>query len=394
MGDQSEKKRIEKATLWALIGIVATVILGVPAIYFAVHEKQPHISYEIVGDSKVLDVHQPVKELEIRYRGEDIYALKKNLRVLTITIRNDGETHIKQSDFDESMPWGLQIKKGQLVDVPKLINYNSDYIRDNINLQSTTNNLITFQKIIFEREKYFTIEVQLLHHAEDEPEVQVIGKVAGIESQAVVNNLKGSGVPSFWSNVFYGSFSVQLVRVCIFVIGTILLIIILVFLIATIGTALASRSESKIKREINAFLGSLLEDKDEKIKQCFNWLLSRSGGNTQNLIELKEFFSDAQKVSDYLEGFQKSVFPESQLKKLPSILRHITWQARFRRSIDGHQGEFFSVDTSLSNNLFIKKLSENGGFAIRQETIQALDQLVSYLETNELPTKLKKRLLQ
>jgi hypothetical protein len=83
MGDQTNKKKIEKATIWALLGILFTVTLGVPAIYLAVHEKRPHVSYEIVSDSKILDVHQPVKELEIRYRGEDIYAQKKNLRVLT-----------------------------------------------------------------------------------------------------------------------------------------------------------------------------------------------------------------------------------------------------------------------------------------------------------------------
>jgi len=146
MGDQLQKRRFETATFWALLGILATVIVGVPAIYLAAHEKRPHVSYEIVGDSKVLDVHQPVKELEIRYRGEDIYAQRKNLRVLTITIRNDGEVHIRQTDFDESMPWGLQLNGGQLVDVPKLVSCNSDYIRDNINLQTTTNNLELIRK--------------------------------------------------------------------------------------------------------------------------------------------------------------------------------------------------------------------------------------------------------
>jgi len=72
--------------------------------------------------------------------------------------------------------------------VPKVVSCNSDYIRNNINLQVSTNNTIIFQKIIFERDKYFTIRILLLSRAYEEPELRVVGKVAGIEDQEVVNN--------------------------------------------------------------------------------------------------------------------------------------------------------------------------------------------------------------
>jgi hypothetical protein len=393
MGDQLEKKRIEKATLWALLGILATVILGAPAIYFSVHEKRPHISYEIIGDSKVLDVHQPVKELEIRYRGEDIYALNKNLSVLTITIRNDGETHIKQSDFDESMPWGLQIKKGQLVDIPKLVSFNSDYIRDNINLQTTTNNLITFQKLIFERDKYFTIELQLLHHSEDEPEIEVVGKIAGIETQTVINNIKDSGSVGFWAKVFYGPLTVQLVRVLVFVVATILLIVIVIYLIVSIGEALSSRKSLKTRREINAFLGPLLEGKDEKAQEGYKWLLSNSSGRIESLKELKAFLHDPNAMNFFLEGVRKNRFSEADFKKLPGILSRTVWQVKYTRQMDdGHTEDFFSVNPTLQDNFLANKLS--GDQKNREEMLLVLDRLISHLETNEVPTKLKKLLSQ
>src|ERR1017187_3928519 len=389
MADQLEKKRIEKATFWAFLGILATVILGLPAIYFSVHEKRPHVSYEIVGDSKVLDVHQPVKELEIRYRGEDIYALKKNLSVLTITIRNDGETHIKQSDFDGSMPWGLQIKKGQLVDVPKLVSWNSDYIRDNINLQTTTNNLIIFQKIILERDKYFTIELQLLHRSEDEPEIEVVGKIAGIEAQAVINNIKDNGTPGFWAKVFYGSLTIQLARVFIFVVGTILLIAIVIFLIVSISEAQSSRQAKKTIREINTFLGPLLEDKDEKTKEAYRWLFRLSGGNIESLEELIKFLSNPETITHFGEGMRQQRFSESDLKKLPRILRHEVWQEKMTMHLDDKRAEkFFTVDSSLSDHFLTKRLF--GDSKLREETFQILGELISYLEINELPTTLKK----
>jgi hypothetical protein len=52
MDAQSKRSSFEKTTLWALLGILATVGLGVPAVYFAIHEKRPHISYEIISKNQ------------------------------------------------------------------------------------------------------------------------------------------------------------------------------------------------------------------------------------------------------------------------------------------------------------------------------------------------------
>jgi hypothetical protein len=92
-----------KEAFWALVGVLVTVVLGIPSIYYAVHEKQPHILYEIVSESEVLDARQPLQQLEIRYKGEDIYAQKKSLRVITLLVRNDGEVHIRPDDLAKQL---------------------------------------------------------------------------------------------------------------------------------------------------------------------------------------------------------------------------------------------------------------------------------------------------
>jgi hypothetical protein len=387
MGDQTKKKRIEKATIYALLGILFTVILGVPAIYLAVHEKRPHISYEILGDSKVLDVHQPVKDLEIRYRGEDIYAQKKNLRVLTITIRNDGEIHIRPIDFDPSMPWGLQLKGGQLVDIPKLVADNSEYIHDNINLQSTTNNLIIFQKIIFERGKYFTIELQILHHAEVEPQLEVLGKIAGIETSTIIRNQKDNGGPNFWASVFYGSLTVQLVRIFVFVVGTVLLLFTIIFLIVTISDTLTSRKVKKKEQIIEAFLGPLLGAKDATASQYLRKLLSLSKGDIQRLQELKAFLANPIQTKPFLQSVAKSDFSRPQIKQLPAILRRENFPPRIaRRYPDGHLVPQFD----FSNSMFVAKRLGSDELTIRQEIIPLIDELMTYLDKNQMPAKLAK----
>ena len=387
MGDPSKKRRIEMATIYALLGILATVILGVPAIYLAIHEKRPHISYDITGDSKVLDVHQPVKDLEIRYRGEDIYALKKNLRVLTITVRNDGEIHIRPMDFDPSMPWGLQLKGGQLVDVPKLVGNNSEYIRDNINLQATTNNLVIFQKIIFERDKYFTIELQVLHRTEEEPELEVMGKIAGIETSAVIRNQKNNGAPNFWTSVFYGSLAVQLTRVGVFAVGIIVLLISIIFLLVTITDAITSRKAKKVALKIEAYLEPLLNGRDARISGYFQKLLSLSQGDVKRLKELKDFFANPAETKLFLLCVEKSEFSRHQMKRFPVILRREIVVSQIKTvTPDGH------LRLDLSDSLFVTKRPENGGLTIRPEILPVLDELISYLDRIQIPTELKKLL--
>ncbi|HEX3624400.1 MAG TPA: hypothetical protein VH280_03135 [Verrucomicrobiae bacterium] len=358
----SSKRQIEHATIWALIGIFATVVIGVPGIYYAVHEKRPHVTYEIVGNSKVLDVHQPVKDLEIRYHGEDIYALKKDLSILTITIRNDGETHILQSDFDQSMPWGLQIKRGQIVDVPKLVNCNSDYLQNHIDIQSTTNNLVIFQKIIFDRETFFTVQLQVLHPSDEDPEINVIGKIAGIDTQAVVNNLKDDGTPGLWSQIFYGSLKVQLARIFVYVAGTVLLIIAVVLSLAGISELRSKNVQKKIKRKVDAFLGPVLEGKDEKARATVNALLWLSRGKVKSLKKLRAFLSDTGETTQILEKLRNHTLAIGELRSLPSILERTIQQRRVIETL-GKGDEIFRVHFEAGNHFLPDLLTEDSKVA-------------------------------
>ncbi|MGA2173588.1 MAG: hypothetical protein ABSH38_01260 [Verrucomicrobiota bacterium] len=380
MSEQSEKRTLEKATIWALIGVLATVLIGVPGIYYAIHEKQPHISYELVGDSKVLDVHQPVKELEIRYRGEDIYALKKNLRVLTLTVRNDGEVHIKQADFDQTMPWGISIKGGQIVDVPKVVSFNSDYIRNNINPQVASNNLIIFQKIILERNKYFTIEIQLLNRVEEEPELHIVGKIAGIENPIINNNRKENAVPGLWTSVFYGTLSVQLVRLVVFIVGTIILIAIVVLLIIAGSTVERYYKNQSFRRRVNRFLEPLLVGKDQIEREYLRRLFIRTQGNIDILKDLKLLFSNPDNVSLFLRNINR------EYEHLATLTNTSPTAIAYRVAI--------SRLPSLhgQGSLVYKQSPDGKGFILHTEFLPAIDELIAYMSRIEPPLKLRKLL--
>src|SRR5207244_478191 len=153
--------------------------------YLAMKSPKPSVRYSIVYESNVLDVHNPLKDLTILYRGEDLRAQKKNLRIIRVKVVNNGQVDIKQGDFDQTEPWGLQLKNAQLVETPKILESNSDYILSKLAV-TQTNNVIEFTKVIFEREKFFTLELQVLHDVGQNPELSPLGKIVGIEKQVVV----------------------------------------------------------------------------------------------------------------------------------------------------------------------------------------------------------------
>ncbi len=372
MADGALKSKLQRETIWALLGILVTVILGLPAIYYTIHEKVPHIAYEIIGDTKVLDVHKPVKELEIRYKGEDIYAQKKNLSVLTITVRNDGETHIKQADFDTTTPWGLLVNNGHLVDAPKLIDANSDYIRSNINLSAGTNDTISFQKIIFEKDKYFTFELQILHRDEETPQIIPIGKIAGIEKQAVVKRYKSQGPIGFWASVFFGTWGVQVTRAAVF---TIALVIVLFGIIAT-GSLLGGAAErARFRRRqlaialLRSYAEPLLKTKEGADRKIATFFLLWSFGNFEKLTDLR-MRADA-------ERFRNTLLYNFQLPELEHYagVSAGTWQMSMRRS------------RLILNIIF-------DGDKIRPNVRTILDETINFLKEHPLPPEVIEVLMQ
>ena len=100
------RNKIEQFLPWGFLGVFLTVLVGAGSLYLTLRDRAPSIAIE-VSDYNVLDLHRPLKDLSILFRGQDIQDKKLNLRIYSITVRNDGETNIRQSDFDQTKPWGL-----------------------------------------------------------------------------------------------------------------------------------------------------------------------------------------------------------------------------------------------------------------------------------------------
>ena len=92
---------------WSPISVVLSLFFAGFGVYIATYEKKPHISIDIVSETNVLDVRQPVRGLAISFQGDDLQDKNLNLRVVTVRVSNDGEVDILQSTFDKDDTWGL-----------------------------------------------------------------------------------------------------------------------------------------------------------------------------------------------------------------------------------------------------------------------------------------------
>jgi hypothetical protein len=320
MVDMIDRNNLKQATLWSVVGILVTLIVGIPALYFTISKPLAHVSFKVLRESNVLDVHQPVQDLVISYRGEDIKKKNKNLRIMSIRIENDGDVDIRQGDYDQKQPWGIRLHDAEIVERPKVVDASSKYVRDNVDPVADINNLISFNKIILERGKYFVVEFQVLHDLAKQPQIETIGKIAGIESIPIIAANLEATQPSLWKNVFWGDAAVQIVRVIIYILGTIVLFIIIVLVIMIIEGR-GRKSKTKRRKKLrDEYLKPLLDGKGSEEKKVIEYIFLNTRGESELLDDLLEMlcskeilakYSAMVRASDALtlpKGLKRSIF--------------------------------------------------------------------------------------
>lgn len=166
-----------------ILGFILAALGILVAIYFGVlQQKKARIFYQIINEVDVLDVHEPLEDLQILFQENDIQEKNLNLKIYTIKIENVGRVDILQDHFDQNDIWGIRLENVQIIKT-KLMSSNSKYVKENLGPKIQEENIIKFNKIIFDRDNYFTIEILVLHNKDDIPHFYQIGKIAGIQEK-------------------------------------------------------------------------------------------------------------------------------------------------------------------------------------------------------------------
>ncbi len=186
-------------------------------------DPDPKMTYEILREIDVLDVRTPVEDLQITFQNEDIQGENLNLRIYAMRVINNGEVDILQTQYDQDEIWGLQVIDGRVIEA-RLIEASSSYLIAKDNPQVIGEDIVEFDKAIVEQGQFFAFNMLVVHAKDATPGIVPLGKIAGIDEIVVTRVPVKTEGPGFLSDLFGGSWAVQLVRAILFLFGAAVLL--------------------------------------------------------------------------------------------------------------------------------------------------------------------------
>jgi len=226
------------------------LVIGVVALFFELRSGITNLTVDVVAESNVLDVRASLPELAVLFRGQDIQQENLNLKILAVRLANDGEVNILENHFDSRIPWGLQIERGRLVAV-RIMGSNSRYLLDSLHPRLADSSHVILDKVIFDKGKYISLELLVLHNKNIEPQVRAVGKIAGMDEISVSNSFKERDQQGLLSSVFKGPLAVQIARtIAYFVVGFFASAVVGISIAAIVGviSKLKKRSRRRLVR--------------------------------------------------------------------------------------------------------------------------------------------------
>ena len=264
-------------SFWLATLAVASLVVGTLSAaltYLALQQPEPGVAFETIGETNVLDPRRPLQDLNIVFRGQNVQEQNLNLRILTIRVANIGDVDILPSHYDQDDDWGMAFTNGKVIEA-RLIDANSDYLRSKVVPQYLSTDAVIFPKVIFEKAAFFVVEVLLLHSKNDSPSFSSIGKIAGIEDVTVLPRSLDRQEVSFTKELLQGSILIQLTRAIIYFVGSIVVLVGIVFALIGIGDGFNRVNRRRRRRRIRQSQ-TIRRIDEEDIKE---FLISRYAAN-------------------------------------------------------------------------------------------------------------------
>jgi hypothetical protein len=310
-------RKVEERVTWSFVSIVIAILIFVVSIFFFLYEPKPSVTFEILNEANVLDIHKPLQDLSIFFRGNDIQRKNLNLRILTIRIENSGKVNILQNHYDQDDIWGFQVVGAKIIEV-RLINSNDTYIESDLNPQIYKGDIVRFKKIVFDRGRFFSLEVLVLHEKDKLPDITPLGKIAGIDKTLPIKSWIEKDKKNFLDELLHGSVLVHLIRFPAYL----ALIIIFLFTIglpfAFISSLRERRKEKSRREEAEKILGKETSKERGKIKIIADNYVS---GGLEKLKALKELMEDQEKLGKKIKKYEKAKEIETHLLEFKDIDR-------------------------------------------------------------------------
>ena len=376
MGLNDNFLKIEKKFAWSFFGFLLAIIFGAFSIYTVYFkDTNPKLDFLIETNTKVLDLRENVRRLDIIYKSENIKESGKNLSILKIKIINTSDVNILSSYYDINDLLGFRLEHAEIVEKPEIIESSNAYIKKYlaVNLDSTGN--VKFNPIIIDAGESFTLKILALHKTYDTPILKPFGKIAGIKNMSVIESFKTAETKSFWTDLKEGTFWVHVVRFFAY-----LIILIIVVLVIVIPSSLISDSISERKRKRNVRNYRTKKNlPDTPDRNLVYDMYLEFGYDYLNSIQ--RLFVDERLLKVRLRTFLRrkdKVNPEfERAKEIRAITSgHVEYVANADGRITLHDRD--RIIRRLNNENIIKL--ENNELVINNQFVSDLNEFISYLK--------------
>lgn len=337
------------------IGIISLILSILFFIVSSFYFNETKIQYRIINDSNLYSLHKPLESLKIMFNNEDINEKKLNLKILKIKVINTGNRDIIKDQFDNNLVWGVKFDNAKIVDKIKLIETSNSYLNKNIKIKNDFHT-VEFNKLMFDVDSYFIIEVLLLHDLNIEPKLVALGKISGSKEIEIINDTE--------NDEFYGIFSggilLNIIRFFLYIFVFIILISLLTLFMSNSYPKYDKKHLEKIKKQ------------KLEIKKRFEREI-----NEEELDRFSSFFEPHKISIDELYNFLHNIYKKNNDN---DIINQITLENKLSKLREKNGWNTFlsyNVEELLKKGIIEFK---NNKYKIKKENFLKIKKIYNFLK--------------
>jgi hypothetical protein len=344
----------------AILGLFSTIL----SIYAFIYEQKPNLKYEIISNTKVIDLNAQVNKLEIVYNGANLKTTHENLRIFTLKVINTGSKEILKTHFDENDPIGLALSSGRIIDVPRIIQTSNNYLKKNTNIINYSSKVINFNQVILEPDEYFIVKILVLYKMGEIPKIKSTGKIAGQKEIVIANPSVENKDESVFFKAFSGNFLIQLLRFFAYFITIILAFFLFAISSVTFREYFSKRRLNKIVEEFKKYENYKYSMIDEGIFASYKFQ-----GSGYFLKEMATLINDDLELNRIYQKLQTGL-KSKEFKK-----HQITRDLEFNKLIKNQTSILF--DSMVGLGLVFK---ENDRLIVNLKMKESLNKFIDFLK--------------
>jgi hypothetical protein len=344
-------------------------------VYSQFHVKNPRLLFDIYSRSNVLDVHRTVRDLSVYFQGEDIQKKKLNLQIVTIKVENTGDADIKLGDYDANQQWGFKVDNGQIIEV-RLIDANDASIKLDLDPHVINSDIVKLNKVIFERGKYFVLEVLLLHQKDRVPSIIPIGKIVGIDNILPLETWTGKVHEPLSIAEILMRFLSAILILFIYIIIVVLIIVAYVMLSDKIDSFKKKRRKERRESIASSFPSLQNLSSDSPIKQFFSVYVLN---DIKPLKELDAFIKGKQALSSHIKEYET----QKQIRMKIAEIRGTKYEPEVERSLsDSIRSSPYKLAGVLLEKGYLAKASDNN-YEVKIDFERDLERVIKHIESKK-----------